>query len=359
MNILSIIMVVFAVLGAIDLILGNRIGIGKEFERGINMLGTLALSMIGIIVLSPLIAQLLAPVLNGIAKVLPFEPSIGIASLLANDMGGATLAMQFATTPQIGYFNGLVIGSMMGATISFTLPFALSTTEKPQRRSLALGLMCGVCVIPVGCLVAGCIAQLPFSTLLIDLVPLFLFSALLSFGLLKFPEQSIKIFNVVGWIVKALATAGLVIGIAQLLLGVDIPYIAPIEEGFEIVFNVAVVLAGAFPLIYLLSKALKKPLKALCGVLDVNETSALGFLSTLATSVTTFGMMKDMDEKGIVLNSAFAVSAGFTFADHLAFTMSFNPDYLLCVIVGKLVAGFVALFVAHFVCSRQKKFKKD
>lgn len=100
-------MVVFAVLGAIDLILGNRIGIGKEFERGINMLGALALSMIGIIVLSPLIAQLLAPVLNGIAKVLPFEPSIGIASLLANDMGGATLAMQFATTPQIGYFHQL------------------------------------------------------------------------------------------------------------------------------------------------------------------------------------------------------------------------------------------------------------
>ncbi|MBQ8295590.1 MAG: ethanolamine utilization protein EutH [Clostridia bacterium] len=354
MNILLIVMTAFAVLGAVDLIIGNRIGIGEEFERGMKMFGPLALSMLGMIVLSPLIAHFLLPVFNAIAKVLPFEPSVGIASLLANDMGGATLALQFATTPELGYFNGLVVGSMMGATISFTLPFALCSTEQSQRKSLSLGLMCGICAIPVGCFVAGLVAKLPILTLLMDLIPLLLFSALLSFGLLKFPDQSVEIFNVVGLIIKALVTVGLAAGLVQYLLGVDVPYVAPIEEGVAIVFNVCAVLAGAFPLVCLFSKALKKPLKALGDKWRINETSALGLLSTLATSVTAFGMMKDMDEKGVVFNSAFAVSAAFTFADHMAFTMSFQPNYLPCVIVGKLAAGVAALVVAQFVYGKRK-----
>ena len=38
-----------AVLGALDRIFGNRIGLGPEFENGILALGSLALSMVGII----------------------------------------------------------------------------------------------------------------------------------------------------------------------------------------------------------------------------------------------------------------------------------------------------------------------
>jgi ethanolamine transporter len=62
-----------------------------------------------------------------------------------------------------------------------------------------------------------------------------------------------------------------------------------------------------------------------------------------------------MDDKGVVLNSAFAVSAAFTFAGHLAFTMSFNADYILPVIVGKLVAGIFAVIVAQFMYSKLHK----
>ena len=62
MNPVAAVMAVFSVLGALDRIFGNRIGLGKEFERAVNMAGVLALSMIGMIVLSPLIANLLSPV---------------------------------------------------------------------------------------------------------------------------------------------------------------------------------------------------------------------------------------------------------------------------------------------------------
>ena len=39
MKIVSIIMLIFALLGAIDRIFNNKFGLGKEFEKGFNLLG--------------------------------------------------------------------------------------------------------------------------------------------------------------------------------------------------------------------------------------------------------------------------------------------------------------------------------
>ena len=143
MNIVSLVMLIFSVLGAIDYIIGCRFGIGKEFERGIMLIGTMTLSMVGMIVLAPTIAYLLDPVLTVIAQNTPFEPSVIAGSLLANDMGGAPLAMEIAKTEMSGYFNGLVVGAMMGATISFTLPLALGVTKKNSIKTLC-SVLCAV-----------------------------------------------------------------------------------------------------------------------------------------------------------------------------------------------------------------------
>ena len=42
------IMAAFAAAGTLDRIFGNRLGLGKEFENGIQTIGTLALAMAGI-----------------------------------------------------------------------------------------------------------------------------------------------------------------------------------------------------------------------------------------------------------------------------------------------------------------------
>ena len=55
-------MAAFAVLGAVDRIVGNRFGLGKEFEEGILAMGSLAMAMLGIITLAPVLAALLRPV---------------------------------------------------------------------------------------------------------------------------------------------------------------------------------------------------------------------------------------------------------------------------------------------------------
>lgn len=359
MSPISFVMACFSLLGALDLIIGNKFGLGKQFERGIMLLGTMATSMIGMIVLTPLIAYLLRPAVYAVASVIPFEPSVIAGMLLANDMGGAPLAMEFASSEQAGYFNGLIVGATMGATISFTIPFSMGIVRKEQHNSLMLGILCGIVTTPIGCLVSGIISGLTFGELTASILPLLVFAGILAIGLFFIPNFCVKAFKIFGIFIKTVILVGFASGIFEFLTGIElIPYTAPIEEGFDVCVNASMVMSGAFPLVYILSKILDKPMRWLGKKIGVNSASALGLLSTLATNVTTLGNMRDMDEKGVILNSAFAVSASFVFAGHLAFTLSFNGEFAVSMIVGKLVAGGCAVAFAVFLYRLLQKIKR-
>jgi ethanolamine transporter len=65
-------------------------------------------------------------------------------------------------------------------------------------------------------------------------------------------------------------------------------------------------------------------------------------------------MVKDMDQRGKVVNVAFAVSAAFVFGDHLGFTAGFAPEMLVSMIVCKLVGGISAVAVALWLTRKDK-----
>lgn len=353
MNALTFVILIFSALGAIDRILNNRFGLGAEFERGFMLFGTMALSMIGMIVIAPYIAEACKPVFGIIAETLHIDASVIPALLFANDMGGASLAKEAASNEAIGYFNGLVVAAMMGCTVSFTVPVALGMVEKKHHKELLIGLLCGIVTIPIGSFVAGLVCKIPILTLLVNLLPLVIFSILIAFGLFKFPNACVKIFSAFGYVIKVIITVGLFLAILNFLCGKPIiEGIDTIEEGARICLNSCIFMTGTFPLMYVISKLLSKPLRKLGTAVGINNASALGFISTLATSITTFELVSHMDKRGIVLNSAFAVSAAFTFAGHLAFTMAFNEQMVLPVIVGKLVAGITALAAAAVISKR-------
>ena len=350
-------MLVFAALGALDRVFGNRFGLGKEFERGFNLLGTMALSMIGMIVLSPLIADFVSPVLNFIYSSFGIDPSVIPASIFANDMGGAPMSVAVGKNADIALFNALVVSSMMGCTVSFNIPFAVSAVDKKHHRELFLGMLCGIATIPLGCFVGGLFYKIPLTALLLILLPLIIFASLIVLGLIFIPNICVKVFAGFGYLIKALITVGLVLGMVNFISGKEIiKGLSSIEEAALICFNAAVFLAGAFPQMYLVSKLLKKPITKLGEKTGINSASAFGFISTLVTNVTTYEKMKDMDGKGIVLNSAFAVSAAFVFGGHLGFTLAFDEALALPVIIGKLVAGITALILSFFI---SKKFTAE
>ena len=64
--------------------------------------------------------------------------------------------------------------------------------------------------------------------------------------------------------------------------------------------------------------------------------------------------MKDMDNRGKVINTAFAVSAAFVFGDHLGFTAGVNRDMIFPMVVGKLVGGITAVILAMMLTPKNE-----
>lgn len=354
-EILIYIMAAFAVLGAVDRILGNRLGLGKEFEDGILAMGSLAMAMLGIIALAPVLAGLLRPVVVPVYAFLGADAAMFAGTILASDMGGASLARELTTDPEAAALGGVIAGSMLGATIVFTIPVAMGILRQEDRPAMAKGILAGIVTIPVGIFVGGLTAGFSLGMILRNLIPIVVIAALIALGLWKAEKWMIKGFGVFGKLIIAVITVGLAAAIVESLTGLTlIPGMAPIEDGFLTVGAIAIVLAGAFPLVFLVTKLLRRPLMKLGRLLGINEVAAGGLIASLANSIATFGMVKDMDNRGKVVNIAFAVSAAFVFGDHLGFTAGFAPEMLPAVIVGKLAGGVSAVVVALWLTKKEK-----
>ena len=355
-EILIAIMAGFALLGAIDRIFGNRWGLGKEFEEGILAMGSLALAMVGIVSLAPVLAALLKPVVVPIYAFLGADPAMFAGTLLACDMGGGSLALEMTTDYRAAMLGGVLTGSMLGATIVFTIPVAMGILREEDRPVMAKGILCGIVTIPLGVLAGGLTAGFPASMVLRNLIPIVIIAALIALGLWRAEGAMVRGFEVFGKAVVIVVTVGLAAAIVEGLTGfVIIPSMAPISEGFETVGTIAIVLAGAFPLVFVVTKLLRKPLMAVGRKLGINDAAAAGLIASLANSIAAFGMVKDMNQRGKVVNIAFAVSAAFVFGDHLGYTAGFAPQMLGAMIVGKLVGGVSAVAVALWLTRKEER----
>ncbi len=347
-------MVVFMALGAIDRIIGGKFGLSQQFEEGILAMGSLALAMVGIICLAPVLANLLRPVVVPVYTFLGADPAMFAGTILANDMGGAPLAKELALTPEAGQFGGLIVGSMLGPTIVFTIPVALGILKPEDQHFLATGVLAGVITVPIGSLIGGLVAGFGLIFVLRNLIPIVLIAVLIAVGLWLVPKGMVKGFQVFGRGVVIVITIGLAAAIIQELTGLTvIPGMTDIHEGFQIVGGIAIVLAGAFPLVYVITKAFKRPLMKLGRLLGINEQAAAGLVATLANNIPMFNLFHEMDARGKVINVAFAVSAAFVFGDHLGFTAGFDPDMILPMILGKLTGGVTAVLVALWMTRKK------
>ena len=154
----------------------------------------------------------------------------------------------------------------------------------------------------------------------------------------------------------AVITVGLAAGIFEYLTGITvIRGMAPLFDGAEVVTSIGFVLSGAFVLVFVITKVFKKPLMKLGGLLGMNDIAAAGLVASLANSIPMLGMLKDMDERGKVVNVAFAVCAAFVFGDHLGFTAGYDAEMLVPVIVAKMTGGIAAVGVAVLITRRTKK----
>lgn len=350
------IMVVIMILGALDKIAGNRFGLGEQFEEGIMAMGSLTLSMAGIIVLAPKLSDWLSPVVVPLFEFFGADPAMFAGTILANDMGGYFLAEQMTNDPAVVGFSGLILGALMGPTLVFTIPVGLGIIEDNDRAALAQGILCGIITIPIGAIVGGLLVGLSFGTVITNLIPIIIIALLIALGLWAFPTQLINGFIFFGKMIVAIATIGLVVGALDFLVGVKLfDNQDSLSVAFETVGGIAITLAGAYGLVFLITKIFGKQLLKIGDALGMNEVAAAGMIATLANNIAMFKTLKDMDARGKVINVAFAVSASFTIGDHLGFTAGVAPEFITPMIVAKLIGGITAVCVALFVVSKITK----
>lgn len=87
----------------------------------------------------------------------------------------------------------------------------------------------------------------------------------------------------------------------------------------------------------------------------MNDKAAAGMIATLANNIPMFGLMKEMDNRGKILNVAFAVSGAFVFGDHLGFIAGVDKSMIFPMVVGKLVGGISAIVVAMILFGKTQE----
>ena len=368
-SVIMMIMMIFMLVGAIDKILGNKFGYGEEFENGFNAIGALALSMAGVVAAAPVLSTVLGPILKPLYTAIGADASMFATTLLACDMGGYPLAMELAADPAIGNFAGLILGTMMGPTIVFTIPVALGIIKKEDRSYLGAGVLAGMITILIGCIVGGLAMnmteyKMDIGRILINVVPVIVIAALIVLGLWFAPSKMIAGFNVFGAGVTIVITALTAIAVFQQITGIYFPLfdvmsikdevtgISPLDSGLLVCGQIGIVLIGAFPMVKWITRHFGGVLNKVGAALGMNETGSAGLVATLANNIAMFNIMGEMNPKGKILNVAFAVSAAFVFGDHLGFTAGVEQQMVFPVILGKLVAGITALILANVLAPK-------
>ena len=362
---IMIIMMVFAIVGAVDRICGNKNGYGEAFEMGFYAMGSLALAIAAIYAASPILAKVLKPAASVLCKLFGADMGTLPGILLASDMGGYALSCEMASSKAMANFSGLILGSTVGTTWLFTIPVAISIIRKEDRTFLAAGLLCGIITMPLGCFVGGgCMAMTPYALsvkqILVNIFPVLFLAVLVGAGLWFLPNAMIRAFQILGRAITILVTMLTVIAVFQQVTEIYIPFFdqmvtadeagfTGLDRGLLLCGQIAVVLAGAFPMVRWVTKHFSSVLEKLGKRIGVNTVSSAGFLASVANIIPMYAGMKDMDNKGKVLNAAFAAGGAFVFGDYLGFTAGVDSQMVLPVMAAKLTCGISAAAAAYFL----------
>ena len=345
-DIIMFIMALGILAGAFEKIIGNKLGLGKELEDGFKNMGTIGLTIIGIISFAPVIADFLSPYIVPFFRKYGIDPAM-FGTILANDMGGYYLAMGLAEDRAMGLLAGTTISSMIGCTIVFAIPVGVGLIQEKDYKYFFKGVMLGIIAMPFGSIIAGLFYGIGFKKLVINCIPLLIVAAILILGIMFFQKFLIKAFEVFGKLMTILATVGLAVSAFKYLTGISlISGMAPLSEGAKVLIDIGIILMGSYPIIRIFKWILAKPLDIISKKFGMNAESMMGLVVALANSVPVFSMIKDMNPKGKVINSAWLVCAAACLGAHLGFTAGVAPDMIATMLIGKLSAGVLAVLFA-------------
>ncbi|WP_050526437.1 ethanolamine utilization protein EutH [Pseudorhodobacter aquimaris] len=367
-----------AVIGAFAYIRDPESGLGKEFQEGLYSIGPIFVPVAGIMAAIPYLSQFVSAVVGPLFAMIGADPAIAATTIIAIDMGGYQLANVLAQSRE-SWIIATLVGYMAGATIIFSIPVGLSMLKKSDHPYMALGIMSGILSIPIGVFISALLIMLgdvqvrpeiaatgdatlslalDIGSILRNLAPLAIFCVAIALGLRFAPNAMIKGFLWFGKIMYAGITLVLVFSIVEYFTGIFStvlggwgfdPIIADEADQFralEIAGYIGIMLSGAFPMVYLVTKYLAGPMEAMGSAIGVSPRGAAGLLAAVANVLAMYRLIGDMPARDKVLAIAFCVCAAFSFGDHLAFAANFQPSIILPLLLGKLGGGICGFVIA-------------
>lgn len=348
-RVLMIIMAAGVVLGGTDRLLGNKYGYGDKFEEGFRLLGSTALSMAGMICLAPVLANVLGRIIVPLYQLIGADPAM-FGSILAIDMGGYQLAEELAIDSRVGSYAGIVVASIFGCTLVFTIPVGMGMIPTEDRPYFAKGIMLGLAAMPAGLLVGGIMAGLSLPECLIQNLPVFAAALLLLLGLWKIPDRMVRGFCILAGGIRILITVGLMLAAVEFLCDFRLlPGMAPLEDAMAVVASIGIVMLGSLPMAELFRRLLTKPFTRLGGKLDISPQCLTGMLIGLVSALPALADYHNLDQKGKVALGAFLVSGASLLAAHMGFTMATEPELLSALVCGKLSGAAAAVVLTAFL----------
>lgn len=358
-NIVLYLVGTFFVIGIIDYMLGNKFRLGSIFESGINNMGSLAISMVGILSITPIISNLIINNLSGFADKFGIDVTIISSSFIAIDMGAFNLAKDLAQTIEMQYFSGVLIASILGCTISFTLPLALGIIKKEDVKILSKGILCGIITLPIGLFVGGVLLKLPIKIVAINLLPIIILAIMLSLGIYFKTEITIKIFTYLGRGIVVMGLIGFIIQGFTSITGVNlISGLMPIDEALTTVGKIAIFLGGAYVMIDVAKWLLHRQLEKLRLKVGLSESSIAALIGSLASAIIVFTTFEELDYKGKVICSAFSVGGAYVLGGQLGYVATEAKEVVLIYMFTKLLCGALAIVLAIILIKKEEKNNK-
>lgn len=353
MNFFILIMLFLCLIGLLDKALNNRLGLVESFDKGINSMGSITMSMIGFYCIAITLIQNNVDVIKAVSDNSSLDPSIIIGSILAPDMGGFSIVSGLNNSSFL-IFSGLVLTSTLGQTISFQLPIFLASLKKTDLNPFINGLIYGILSLPLILLVVAWYLQLP--NLLINLLPILLLCLILTIALYFSYEKTLFVLTLFGYVIRMISIGLFALVVLQLFFD-TLPFTTNtlISEALVIVLRMCIVVCGSMILSDFVIKHFSKFVFIIGQKLGINSTSVVGLLLSLGTSIAMIPLFSQMDRKGKMMNAAFSVSGAYVLGGQLGFISSVADSYgIMIYMLAKIGAGILAIiFVMLFYKNEQ------
>lgn len=372
------IIMICAIAGVIGAIKDEKSGIGKEFMTAFHQLGIIFIPFAGMLASMPYIEKFVIFVFGGLFEKIGADVAIAGALIMAPDMGGYQITESLASSPET-WIIALFVSYCSGPIICYSIPMGFSILEKRDHKYFGLGIMAGILSIPFAVMAMTALLKftgtpvretisntLPsdfnlaytWGQIWINMLPILVFCIILALLLRFFIGIMVKAFLIFGRALDIGIKIVLVLSIIEYFTGIFskiftgwefAPIIADAEDQFRALENagyIALMLAGAYPMIYLIDKYFGKALQKLGAKCGFTTTGSIGIFATCAEQIAMFGIVKKMIPEEKVKVVALSVCGSWLLGAHISITANFQPSLLAIILIGKIIGGVVAVFFA-------------